>query len=164
MRVESADQARLSRFSALVSAAALFLASASFAPHKQNKFRKSATSASAPATPPTFFEGSPDEGARIFRSRRHVSGYRFADGRPARLPGLARELVDRKVNVIMAVGNKAIVAAKTATHKCSDRHGCLRCGHDRICRKPGASRRQSHGESLLPHHWPDDPTDPPRTR
>ena len=41
--------------------------------------------------------------------------YRFADGRPERLPGLARELVDRKVNVIMAVGDEAIVAAKTAT-------------------------------------------------
>ena len=48
MRVESADQARPSRFSASVSAAALFLASASFAPAQENKFRKSATSVSAP--------------------------------------------------------------------------------------------------------------------
>ena len=37
--------------------------------------------------------------------------YRFADGRPEKLPALARELVDAKVNVIVAIGDEAIVAA-----------------------------------------------------
>src|SRR6185312_2911854 len=41
--------------------------------------------------------------------------YRFADGRQEKLPALARELVDAKVNVIVAVGDEAIVAAKNAT-------------------------------------------------
>jgi len=41
--------------------------------------------------------------------------YRFADGRPEKLPALARELVDAKVNVIVAIGDEAIVAAKNAT-------------------------------------------------
>jgi putative tryptophan/tyrosine transport system substrate-binding protein len=41
--------------------------------------------------------------------------YRFAGGRSGELPRLARELVDAKVNVIMAIGDEAIVAAKNAT-------------------------------------------------
>jgi putative ABC transport system substrate-binding protein len=41
--------------------------------------------------------------------------YRFAGGRPGELPRLARELVDAKVDVIMAVGDEPIVAAKNAT-------------------------------------------------
>jgi len=41
--------------------------------------------------------------------------YRFADGVPEKLPALARELVDAKVNVIVAIGDEAIVAAKNAT-------------------------------------------------
>jgi putative ABC transport system substrate-binding protein len=41
--------------------------------------------------------------------------YRFAGGRPGELPRLARELVDAKVDVIMALGDEAIVAAKNAT-------------------------------------------------
>jgi putative ABC transport system substrate-binding protein len=41
--------------------------------------------------------------------------YRFAGGRPGELPRLARELVDAKVDVIMAIGDEAIVAAKNAT-------------------------------------------------
>jgi putative tryptophan/tyrosine transport system substrate-binding protein len=44
-----------------------------------------------------------------------VVEYRFADGRPGELPRLARELVDAKVHVIMAVGDEAIVAAKNVT-------------------------------------------------
>jgi ABC-type uncharacterized transport system substrate-binding protein len=41
--------------------------------------------------------------------------YRFAGGRPGELPRLARELADAKVDVIMAIGDEAIVAAKNAT-------------------------------------------------
>jgi putative tryptophan/tyrosine transport system substrate-binding protein len=41
--------------------------------------------------------------------------YRWAEGRYDRLPGLAAELVDRKVNVIVTYGASAIDAAKSAT-------------------------------------------------
>jgi putative ABC transport system substrate-binding protein len=44
-----------------------------------------------------------------------VVEYRFADGRPGELPRLARELVDAKVDVIMAAGDEAIMAAKNVT-------------------------------------------------
>ena len=40
-----------------------------------------------------------------------VVEYRFADGRAGELPRLARELVDAKVDVIIAAGDEAIVAA-----------------------------------------------------
>ena len=40
---------------------------------------------------------------------------RYAEGNPDRLPALARELVDLKVDVIVAVGSSAIRAAKDAT-------------------------------------------------
>jgi ABC-type uncharacterized transport system substrate-binding protein len=56
----------------------------------------------------------------LFQNRLSALGYaegkgvvvecRFADGRPGELPRLARELVDAKVHVIMAVGDEAIVA------------------------------------------------------
>jgi putative ABC transport system substrate-binding protein len=41
--------------------------------------------------------------------------YRFADGQMDRLPALAAELVQLNVDVIVAAGNQAISAAKTAT-------------------------------------------------
>src|SRR5262249_60331968 len=40
---------------------------------------------------------------------------RFAEGKRDRLPGLARELVQRRADVIVAVGNEAIQAARDAT-------------------------------------------------
>jgi putative ABC transport system substrate-binding protein len=40
---------------------------------------------------------------------------RFAGGRPDRLPGLARELVEIPADVIVAVGNEAVRAARDAT-------------------------------------------------
>jgi len=62
------------------------------------------------ATPPTFFQ-------KRMRELGYSEGkdveveYRFADGRPEKLPALARELVDAKVNLIVAIGDEAIVAA-----------------------------------------------------
>jgi putative ABC transport system substrate-binding protein len=44
-----------------------------------------------------------------------VIEYRWAEGRYDRLPGLAADLVDRKVDVIVAAGSPGIQAAKSAT-------------------------------------------------
>jgi putative ABC transport system substrate-binding protein len=41
--------------------------------------------------------------------------YRWSEGRPGRLPGLAGDLVARKVDVIVATGDAAGLAAKNAT-------------------------------------------------
>src|SRR5262245_40652937 len=40
---------------------------------------------------------------------------RWAEGRPERLPGLAAELVQRRVNLIVAAGTQASLAAKQTT-------------------------------------------------
>src|SRR5277367_4409517 len=40
---------------------------------------------------------------------------RFADGKQDRLPGLVRELIDAKVEIIMAISQPAAMAAKEAT-------------------------------------------------
>jgi putative ABC transport system substrate-binding protein len=52
---------------------------------------------------------------RYSEGKEVVVEYRFAEGRPGELPRLARELVDAKVDVILAIGDEAIVAAKNAT-------------------------------------------------
>ena len=51
------------------------------------------------------------------RKQKCRSGIPFRGWAPGEAPGLARELVDAKVNVIMAVGDEAIVAAKNATRR-----------------------------------------------
>ena len=66
------------------------------------------------ATPPTYFRNKMRELGYTEGKDVDVE-YRFADGRPERLPELARELVNAKVNVIVAIGDEAIVAAKSAT-------------------------------------------------
>jgi putative ABC transport system substrate-binding protein len=66
------------------------------------------------AIPPTLFQNRLTE-LGYAEGKGVVVHYRFADGRPAELPRLARELVDAKVDVIMAVGDEAIVAAKNVT-------------------------------------------------
>jgi ABC-type uncharacterized transport system substrate-binding protein len=69
--------------------------------------------------------GAAFQGTTYFQNRLSELGYtegkevvvefRFADGHAGELPRLARELVDAKVDVIMAAGDEAIVAAKNAT-------------------------------------------------
>ena len=44
-----------------------------------------------------------------------VFEYSYADGKPERLPGLAANLVRSRVDVIVAVGFQAAIAAKAAT-------------------------------------------------
>ena len=43
--------------------------------------------------------------------------YRFAEGRAGTLPRLARELVDARVDVIMAMGDEAIVGGLSGVHQ-----------------------------------------------
>src|SRR5688500_15864106 len=62
------------------------------------------------AIPPTVFQNRLSDLG--YTEGKVAVEYRFADGRPEKLPGLASELVEAKVDVIMAVGDEAIAAAK----------------------------------------------------
>ena len=57
----------------------------------------------------------PLRGLGYAEGRNLVIERRYADGQLGRLPGFARELLDLKVDVILAVGGAAIQAAKDAT-------------------------------------------------
>lgn len=61
-----------------------------------------------------FVEGLRDRG--WIEGRNIAIEYRWADGRPERLPGLAEELVRLKVDVIVALGTPPSLAAMKATH------------------------------------------------
>src|SRR4051812_13961305 len=105
----------LSRLSVrIVAGFLLLLASANCAHAQTDQVLKVGYLGFGVAVPPTLFQNR-------MRELGHSEGkdlaveYRFADGRPEKLLGLARELVDAKVDVIMAVGDEAIVAAKSAT-------------------------------------------------
>jgi putative tryptophan/tyrosine transport system substrate-binding protein len=65
------------------------------------------------AVPPTLFQNRLSELG--YPEGKVVVEYRFAGGRAGELPRLASELVDAKVDVMVAVGDEAIVAAKSAT-------------------------------------------------
>src|SRR5262245_46025183 len=60
-----------------------------------------------------FQKGLTDAG--YFEAQNIAVDYRFADGRPERLPELARQLAALKPSVIVAPGTPAAVAAKQAT-------------------------------------------------
>jgi len=67
--------------------------------------------------------------------------YRFAGGRPGELPRLARELVDAKVDVIMAAGDEPIVAAKERyAHRFRSYMVACDAGHHRLRREPRSSQ------------------------
>ena len=76
-----------------------------------------------PSPPPT--PGKPYEDLDAFRQALGQLGYvegrsyaiegRYADARNERLPALAKELVDRRVDIIVAIGTPPVVAAKNAT-------------------------------------------------
>jgi putative tryptophan/tyrosine transport system substrate-binding protein len=100
--------------SAVVAAIVLLYGSSILAPTQGDPLPKIGYLGFGAATPPTFFQ-------KRMRELGYSEGkdveveYRFADGLPEKLPVLARELVDAKVNVIVAIGDEAIVAAKNAT-------------------------------------------------
>jgi putative tryptophan/tyrosine transport system substrate-binding protein len=95
-------------------AAVLLLGSASLAPAQTERLPKVGYLGFGAAVPPTIFQNRMKE-LRWSEGKDVTVEYRFAGGRPGELPRLARELVDAKVDVIMAVGDEAIVAAKNAT-------------------------------------------------
>src|SRR5262245_57908946 len=105
---------RLGPCLAVVAAIVLLCGSSILAPAQGDPLPKIGYLGFGAATPPTFFQ-------KRMRELGYSEGkdveveYRFADGRPEKLPALARELVDAKVNVIVAIGDEAIVAAKNAT-------------------------------------------------
>jgi ABC transporter substrate binding protein len=72
----------------------------------------------APSLSATSLEhllSSPLRDLGYVEGRNLVIERRFAGGEITRLPGLARELVQHRVDVIVAVSNSAILAAKEAT-------------------------------------------------
>jgi putative tryptophan/tyrosine transport system substrate-binding protein len=106
---------RKRRLSISLFAAALLLASLGSAlAQKTERLPRIGYLGFGAAIPPTVFQNRLSELGYV-EGKGVMVEYRFAGGRPGELPRLARELVDAKVDVIMAVGDEAIVAAKNAT-------------------------------------------------
>ena len=112
MRLRTLRLDRIGRLSAPLVAAALLLGSASFAPAQSERLPKVGYLGFGAAVPPTHFQNRMRE-LRYSEGKEVTVEYRFAG--TGELPRLARELVDAKVDVIMAIGDEAIVAAKNAT-------------------------------------------------
>ena len=102
MRSRLLDLRRLGPCLAVVAAIVLLCGSSILAPAQGDPLPKIGYLGFGAATPPTFFQ-------KRMRELGYSEGkdveveYRFADGRPENLPALARELVDAKVNVIVAI-------------------------------------------------------------
>src|SRR5437762_11517210 len=105
---------RIGRLSAPLVAAVLLFGSPSFAPAQTERLPKVGYLGFGASVPPTIFQNRMRE-LRYSEGKKVTVEYRFAGGRPGELPRLARELIDAKVDVIMAIGDEAVVAAKNAT-------------------------------------------------
>src|SRR5215831_6336101 len=114
MRFQVLNLEWVARLSAPLVAAVLLLGSTSLAPAQTDRLPKVGYLGFGAAVPPTHFQNRMKE-LRWSEGKDVIVEYRFAGGKPGDLPRLARELVDAKVDVIMAVGDEAIVAAKNAT-------------------------------------------------
>ena len=114
MRFQVLNLEWVARLSAPFVAAVLLLGSTSVAPAQTDRLPKVGYLGFGAAVPPTHFQNRMKE-LRWSEGKDVMVEYRFAGGKPGDLPRLARELVDAKVDVIMAVGDEAIVAAKNAT-------------------------------------------------
>src|SRR5256886_1030594 len=112
LRILRAD--RIGPLSAPLVAAVLLFGSPSFAPAQTERLPKVGYLGFGASVPPTLFQNRMRE-LRFSEGKEVAVEYRFAGGHPGELPRLARELVDAKVDVIMALGDEAIVAAKNAT-------------------------------------------------
>jgi putative tryptophan/tyrosine transport system substrate-binding protein len=104
----------LGPLSASLVAAVLLLGNLELAAAQTERLPKVGYLGFGASVPPTLFQNRMRE-LRFFEGKDFVVEYRFAGGRPGELPRLARELVDTKVDVIMAIGDEAIVAARNAT-------------------------------------------------
>ena len=104
----------VTRLSGRLVAVVLLLGNPSLAPAQTERLPKVGYLGFGAAIPPTVFQNRMKE-LRWSEGKDVLVEYRFAEVRPGELPRLARELVDAKVDVIMAVGDEAIVAAKNAT-------------------------------------------------
>src|SRR4051794_29950382 len=105
MRLRTLRLDRIGRLSAPLVAAALLLGGASFA-SAQTRLPIGYLGFGA-SVPPTLFQNRMRELG--YSEGKVAVEYRFAGGRPGELARLARELVDAKVDVIMAIGDEAIV-------------------------------------------------------
>src|SRR3954454_13454766 len=114
MRLRTLRLDRIGRLSAPLVAAVLLFGSPSFAPAQSERLPKVGYLGFGASGPPTHFQNRMTE-LRYSEGKEVTVESRFAGGRPGELPRLARELVDAKVDVIMAIGDEAIVAAKNAT-------------------------------------------------
>ncbi len=114
MRSRTLRLDRIGRLSAPLVAAVLLLGSASFAPAQTERLPKVGYLVFGGSGPTTPFQNRMRE-LGYSEGKQVTVEYRFAEGRPGELPRLARELVDAKVDVILALGDEAIVAAKNAT-------------------------------------------------
>ena len=114
MRLRARWLDRICSLSAIFVAAVMLFGSPSLAPAQTERLPKVGYLGFGASTPPTHFQNRMKE-LRWSEGKDVTVEYRFAGGRPGDLPRLARELVDAKVDVIMAVGDEAIVAAKNAT-------------------------------------------------
>src|SRR3984893_12289530 len=114
MRLRTLRLNRIGGLAAPLVAAGLLLGSPSFAPAETERLPKVGYLGFGASVPPTHFQNRIRE-LRYSEGKGGTGEYRFAGGSPGELPRLARELVDAKVDVIMAIGDEAIVAAKNAT-------------------------------------------------
>src|ERR1700739_2966650 len=105
---------RIGSLSAPLVAAALLFVSPSLVPAQTERLPKVGYLGFGASVPPTHFQNRMKE-LRLSEGKDVIVEYRFAGGRAGELPRLAGELVDAKVDVIMAVGDEAVVAAKNAT-------------------------------------------------
>jgi putative tryptophan/tyrosine transport system substrate-binding protein len=114
MKLATLKLDRIGHFWVPFVAAVLLLTSPNLAHAQTERLPKVGYLGFGAAVPPTLFQNRMRE-LGYSEGKDVAVEYRFADGHPEKLLGLARELVDAKVDVIMALGDEAIVAAKNAT-------------------------------------------------
>jgi len=115
MRLRAVWLDRVGPLSVPFIASVLLFGSPSFAPAQTERLPKVGYLGFGTShPPPTVFQNRMRE-LRYSEGKEVAVEYRFAEGRPEELPRLARELIDAKVDVIMAIGDEAILAAKNAS-------------------------------------------------
>src|SRR5215208_2244572 len=114
MKLATLKLDRIGHFWVPFVAAVLLLTSPNLAHAQTERLPKVGYLGFGAAIPPTLFQNRMRE-LGYSEGKDVAVEYRFADGRAGALPRLAGELIDARVDVIMAMGDEAIVAAKNAT-------------------------------------------------